>query len=107
MMDYELFKEVVKEKLLSHMPDELAGYSLRADRTGKVNETLDALHLMPPSCPQDRLYPTVYLNHMYEEYKKTEICREHLNLQHSIWRAPAVKQKGRTAGLPCRAHRKA
>lgn len=70
MIDYELFKEVVKEKLLSHMPDELAGYSLRADRTGKVNETLDALHLMPPSCPQDRLYPTVYLNHMYEEYKK-------------------------------------
>ena len=64
MMDYELFKEVVKEKLLSHMPDELAGYSLRADRTGKVNETLDALHLMPPYCPQDRLYPTVYLNHI-------------------------------------------
>ena len=38
MMDYELFKEVVTETLLSHMPDELAGYCLRADRTGKVNE---------------------------------------------------------------------
>ena len=71
MMDYELFKEVVTEALLSHMPDELAGYSLRADRTGKVNETLDALHLVPPSCPPDSLYPTVYLNYMYEEYKKS------------------------------------
>lgn len=71
MMDYELFKEVVTETLLSHMPDELAGYSLRADRTGKVNETLDALHLVPPSCPPDSLYPTVYLNYMYEEYKKS------------------------------------
>lgn len=71
MMDYELFEEVVTETLLSHMPDELAGYSLRADRTGKVNETLDALHLVTPSCPPDSLYPTVYLNYMYEEYKKS------------------------------------
>ncbi|MDE6603289.1 MAG: hypothetical protein K2K90_14295 [Lachnospiraceae bacterium] len=71
MMDYEMFKDVVREKLMSLMPDELAGYSLRADRTGKVNETLDALHLVPPDCLTDKLYPTVYLNHVYEEYKKS------------------------------------
>jgi hypothetical protein len=71
MMDYEMFKDVVREKLMSLMPDELAGYSLRADRTGKVNETLDALHLVPPDCLPDKLYPTVYLNHVYEEYKKS------------------------------------
>lgn len=71
MMDYEMFKDVVREKLMSHMPDELSGYSLRADRTGKVNETLDALHLVPPDCLPDKLYPTVYLNHVYEEYKKS------------------------------------
>ena len=71
MMDYEMFKDVVREKLMSHMPDELAGYSLWADRTGKVNETLDALHLVPPDCLPDKLYPTVYLNHVYEEYKKS------------------------------------
>ncbi len=70
-MDYEMFKDVVREKLMSLMPDELAGYSLRADRTGKVNETLDALHLVPPDCLPDKLYPTVYLNHVYEEYKKS------------------------------------
>lgn len=71
MMDYEMFKDVVREKLMSLMPDELAGYSLQADRTGKVNETLDALHLVPPDCLPDKLYPTVYLNHVYEEYKKS------------------------------------
>ena len=71
MMDYEMFKDVVREKLMSLMPDELAGYSLRADRTGKVNETLDALHLVQPDCLPDKLYPTVYLNHVYEEYKKS------------------------------------
>ncbi|TGY90954.1 hypothetical protein E5329_23605 [Petralouisia muris] len=71
MMDYEMFKDVVREKLMSLMPDELAGYSLRADRTGKVNETLDAFHLVPPDCLPDKLYPTVYLNHVYEEYKKS------------------------------------
>jgi hypothetical protein len=53
MMDYEMFRDVFREKLMSHMPDELAGYSLRADRTGKVNETLDALHLVPPDCLPD------------------------------------------------------
>ena len=71
MMDYEMFRDVFREKLMSHMPDELAGYSLWADRTGKVNETLDALHLVPPDCLPDKLYPTVYLNHVYEEYKKS------------------------------------
>jgi hypothetical protein len=71
MMDYEMFKDVVREKLMSLMPDELAGYSLRADRTGKVNETLDALHLVPPDCLPDKLYPTVNLNHVYEEYRKS------------------------------------
>ena len=71
MMGYEMFKDVVMEKLMSHMPDELAGYSLRGDRTGKVNETLDALHLVPPDCLPDKLYPTVYLNHVYEEYRKS------------------------------------
>lgn len=80
MMDYEMFKDVVREKLMSHMPDELAGYSLRADRTGKVNETLDALHLVPPDCLPDRLYPTVYLNHVYEEYKKSGNLQETLEL---------------------------
>ena len=80
MMDYGLFREVVTETLLSHMPDELAGHTLVADRTGKVNETLDALHLVPPSCPSDSLYPTVYLNHMYEEYKKSGDLKQTLEL---------------------------
>lgn len=80
MMDYEMFKDVVREKLMSHMPDELAGYSLRADRTGKVNETLDALHLVSHDCLPDKLYPTVYLNHVYEEYKKSGDLQETLEL---------------------------
>ena len=80
MMDYEMFKDVVREKLMSHMPDELAGYSLRADRTGKVNETLDALHLVPPDCLPDKLYPTVYMNHVYEAYKKSGDLQETLEL---------------------------
>lgn len=80
MMDYEMFRDVVREKLMSHMPDELAGYSLRADRTGKVNETLDALHLVPPDCLPDKLYPTIYLNHVYEEYKKSGNLQETLEL---------------------------
>lgn len=71
MMDYELFREVVPKIFMSYMPDEFAKYTLRADRTEKVNETLDALHLVLPSCPLDSLYPAVYLNHMYEEYEKS------------------------------------
>ena len=97
MMDYELFKEVVTATLLDHMPDELVGYSLRADRTGKVNETLDALHLVPPSCASDSLYPTVYLNHMYEEYKKSGNLQETLELA-AFYLAGACREAERKNG---------
>lgn len=97
MMDYKLFKEVVTATLLDHMPDEFAGYSLRADRTGKVNETMDALHLVPPSCPPDSLYPTVYLNHMYEEYKSSGDLQETLELA-AFYLAGACREAERKNG---------
>lgn len=97
MMDYEMFRDVVREKLMSHMPDELAGYSLRADRTGKVNETLDALHLVPPDCLPDKLYPTVYLNHVYEAYKKSGDLQETLELT-AFYLAGAYREAERKNG---------
>ena len=49
MMDYEMFRDVFREKLMSHMRVELAGYSLWADRTGKVMERLAAFLLGRPA----------------------------------------------------------
>lgn len=80
MMDYEMFKDVVVKKLMSYMPDEFAEYSLRADRMGKVNEIWDALHFVPPDRQPDSLYPTVYLNYMYEEYRKSGNLQKTLDL---------------------------
>lgn len=97
MMDYEMFRDVFREKLMSHMPDELAGYSLWADRTGKVNETMDALHLVPPDCLPDKLYPTVYLNHVYEEYKKSGDLQGTLELA-AFYLAGACREAERKNG---------
>ena len=97
MMDYEMFRDVFREKLMSHMPDELAGYSLRADRTGKVNETLDALHLVPPDCLPDKLYPMVYLNVVYEEYKKSGDLQGTLELA-AFYLAGACREAERKNG---------
>ena len=68
-----------------------------ADRTGKVNETMDALHLVPPDCLPDKLYPTVYLNHVYEEYKKSGDLQGTLELA-AFYLAGACREAERKNG---------
>ena len=41
MMNYEIFKEVVKEKFMDYMPEKFKGMELVAEPVEKVNVTLD------------------------------------------------------------------
>ena len=41
MMNYEIFKEVVKEKFMDYMPEKFKGMKLVAEPVEKVNVTLD------------------------------------------------------------------
>ena len=43
MMNYEIFKEVVKEKFMDYMPEKFKGMELVAEPVEKVNVTLDAV----------------------------------------------------------------
>lgn len=71
MMDYEIFKEAVKENFLSYMPKSYQDMEVRVDLVDKVNRKLDGLSLLAKN-EKTMISPTLYINDMYGEYLKTE-----------------------------------
>ncbi len=71
MMNYEIFKEVVKEKFLGYMPDEYKDREVIVQQIEKVNETLDGLTLKDAASAIS-ISPTIYINDMYKHYLKNE-----------------------------------
>ena len=69
MMNYEIFKEVVVEKLMDYLPEEYHDMKLVVQPVDKVNHTMDGLSLVGDGV---RISPTMYINTMYENYVKTE-----------------------------------
>ena len=65
MMNYEIFKEVVAEKIMSYMPDKDKDMEPRITPVSKVNMTLDGLNL---SGGNTNISPTIYINDMYKKY---------------------------------------
>lgn len=72
MMEYEIFKEVVKERFLSQMPYDFLNHTVAINSVVKVNRTEDRLHLIPPDGVSMQVIPSVSINRMYEDYKRTE-----------------------------------
>ena len=71
MMNYEIFKEVVKEKFSGYMSDEYKDRELIIQSVDKVNETLDGLTLRDTTSALS-ISPTIYINDMYKHYLKVE-----------------------------------
>lgn len=71
MMDYGIFKEVVKESFLSYMPKSYQDMEVRVDSVDKVNRKLDGLSLLAKN-EKTMVSPTLYINDMYEKYLRTE-----------------------------------
>ena len=71
MMNYEIFKEIVAEKIKDYLPENLSGMDIKANSTQKVNVALDAITLVNNEEGQ-KISPTIYINHLYDEYKRTE-----------------------------------
>ena len=69
MMNYEIFKEVVKEKFMDFLPEQYQNMKLVVNPTEKVNQTVDGLTLMGEGV---RVSPTIYINNMYEHYEDTD-----------------------------------
>lgn len=68
MIDYELFKEVVKEKFLSYMPAGYQGMDVEIRQVDKVNRRMDGLTLHGPG---RAVSPTMYVNEMYRDFLDT------------------------------------
>lgn len=69
MMDYEIFKEVVAEKMPSFLPGELRGREVMIYPVDKINQTLDGL-ILKMNGKNEKVSPTIYINDMYEHYKQ-------------------------------------
>ena len=71
MMDYEIFKDVVKEKFLSYMPEKYQCMEIRVESVQKVNRKMDGLSLFAKN-EKTMISPAIYINDMYEKYLRTE-----------------------------------
>ncbi len=93
MMDYEIFKEVVKEGFLSYMPKSYQDMEVRVVPVDKVNRKLDGLSLLPDK-GERVISPTIYINDMYEKYLKTgdlqETLRESAEALDEVFREAAI-----------------
>lgn len=81
MMDYETFKEVAREQLINYMPSEFEGCTAEIYPVLKVNQELDALELFVPmkeGRQRTNVKPRIYLNYMYQDYKKSGDLKETL-----------------------------
>lgn len=67
MMDYEIFKAVVKQNFLRYLPEEYREAEIKVYPVKKVNRTLDGLAVLPAD--GSRIFPTIYVNDMYEHYQ--------------------------------------
>ena len=77
MMDYKIFKEVVKESFLSYMPDRYQSMDVGVVPVEKVNRRLDGLNLFKTGA-EEGISPTIYINDIYGEYLKTGDLQETL-----------------------------
>lgn len=93
MMEYEIFKGVVGEKFKEFLPEKYQDAQVEIRPVDKVNRTLDGLSIRVNE-PGMNISPTIYVNHMYEDYVTTE------NLNATLERAAegfmkAMEQKER------------
>lgn len=71
MMEYEIFKGVVGEKFKEFLPEKYQNAQVEIRPVDKVNSKLDGLSIRVNE-PGMNISPTIYVNHMYEDYVTTE-----------------------------------
>ena len=72
MMDYEVFREVVSERIKDFLPPIFSSYKVKINTVRKVNEEKEALIMMPEKSGELTAMPNIYLDEMYEEFQKVE-----------------------------------
>ena len=80
MMEYEVFKEIVKEQFLSYMPDDFANHTVNVHSVMKVNQSVDKLELIPPKGSGGGAIPSLSIKGMYEDYMQNGNLRDVLSI---------------------------
>ena len=68
MMNYEIFKEVVKDSFKDYLPEQYKDMELRVCSVNKVNRMMDGINLIG-GAEVKNVSPTIYINDMYDHYK--------------------------------------
>ena len=71
MMNYEMFKGVVVEKLKDYLPLEYQDKELKVIEVEKVNRTVEGITFLK-EITDVSIGPTIYINDMYENYRYTD-----------------------------------
>ncbi len=69
MMSYELFRDIVSERIKEFLPEEFGDYRVELRRVRKVNQSLDCLNLMPPD-NSAAASPNIYIEEIYKEFEE-------------------------------------
>ena len=72
MMNYNLFKEVMVERIMDFLPPVFRGCEPVVEKITKVNREMDALTIRPTNGSKDIALPIVYLDEMYDIFKENE-----------------------------------
>lgn len=100
MMDYETFKQVITEQILNYMSGGFKNCTAEIFPVLKVNQKLDALGLFT-SMKESRQFkdrmPIIYVNHIYEEYKRNGDLKETLEMA-ALELREAYREKAESKG---------
>ena len=69
MMNYDVFLEVVKERMLDYLPEKYQKGEVVINKVQKVNETLDGLNILVGE--KEHICPNLYVKDLYERYRET------------------------------------
>lgn len=80
MMNYEVFKNVIKERIKEFLPPVFQSYRVETTVVRKVNEEKDTLLIMPQDEKNLVAMPNIYLDDMYEDFRQHQDMSEILKV---------------------------
>lgn len=72
MVDYNVFMQILKEKLPDYMPGEFKGYSVSIRRDMDINGVADILTVMPAGEQEMYMVPEIKVGDLYEIYRNND-----------------------------------
>ena len=72
MMNYDLFKKVIKERIMEYLPPIFSEAEVSIEKINKINEEKESLIIMLKGDNMVYAAPSIYLDDMYEEFSEHE-----------------------------------